>query len=89
MENKELQNEWFANVHTEHLRTNEESATIVSKTIGHIVTEEDLVNNPEFIEEGVVPGDLIEIHIEPESAEQLVITPQPKKVRKTRVSKKK
>ena len=89
MENKGSQNEWFGDVHTEHLRTNEQSVTIVSKTIGHIVTEEDLVNNPEFIEEGVVPGDLIEIHIEPESAPQLVITPQPKKVRKTRVSKKK
>jgi hypothetical protein len=87
MENKEILNEWFANVHKGEVE--QEPATVVSKTIGHIVTEEDLENNPEFIEEGVVPGDLIEIQIEPESAEQLVITPQPKKVRKTRVSKKK
>jgi hypothetical protein len=89
MKTNELQNQWFGRVHTEHLTNNEESVTIVFKTIGHIVNEEDLVNNPEFIEEGVVPGDLIEIHIESESSPALVVTPQPKKVRKTRVSKKK
>ena len=88
METKGLQNEWFGTLHTEHLKK-AESVEIVSKTIGHVVTEEDLVNNPEFIEEGVVPGDLIEIHIESESTPQLVITPKPKKVRKPRVAKKK
>ena len=89
METKGSQNEWFGGVHTEHFTKNEESVTIVSKTIGHVVTEEDLVNNPEFLEEGVVAGDTIEIHIESESAPQLVITPKPKKVRKPRVAKKK
>lgn len=86
METNGSQNVWFGNLHTEK---EEKSVEIVSKTIGHVVTEEDLVNNPEFIEEGVVAGDTIEIHIESESAPQLEITPKPKKVRKVRSSKKK
>ena len=88
MENTSSKNEWFAELHTQHLK-NEESVTIVSKTIGHIVTEDDLVNNPEFIEEGVTPGDLIEIHIEPKGAPQLVITPSPTKIPAKRGRKKK
>ena len=88
METNGSQNLWFGTLHDKTIKK-EESVEIVGKTIGHVVTEEDLVNNSEFIEEGVVAGDTIEIHIEPESAPQLVITPKPKKVRKPRVTKKK
>lgn len=88
METNGSQNVWFGTLHKEGGKK-EEAVEVVSKTIGHIVTEEDLVNNPEFIEEGVVAGDTIEIHIESESAPQMVITPKPVKVRKVRASKKK
>lgn len=89
MENKGSQNDWFGGVHTEHLTKNEESVNVVYKSVGGIITEEDLARNPALSEEGVVPGDHIQIESLSESAEQLVITPKPKKVRKTRVSKKK
>ena len=86
MENKTTQNDWFAELHTQHLQ---EAVTIVHKSVSGVITEEDLERNPTLIEEGVTPGDLIEIHSTPESAEQLVITPKPAKVPAKRGRKKK
>jgi len=88
MENKTTQNDWFAELHTQHLNK-EEAVTIVHKSVGGVITEEDLERNPTFVQEGVTPGDHIEIHSTPESAEQLVITPKPKKVAAKRIQKKK
>ena len=88
MENKTTQNDWFAELHTQHLKK-EEPVTIVHKSVSGVISEKDLERNPTLIEEGVTPGDLIEIHSTPESAEQLVITPKPAKVPAKRGRKKK
>jgi UDP-glucose 6-dehydrogenase len=90
METKELQNAWFGTLHTEHLKK-EEVVVVPDNTIEHVVTEDDLVSNPEFIEEGVVVGDTIEIKFEPENTIETVVETIPKtvKVRKVRTSKKK
>lgn len=94
METQGLQNLWFGTLHTEHLKK-EESVVAPDHTIEHVVTEQDLTDNPEFIEEGVVAGDTIEIKFEPEVATETVIEtvvetiPKAVKVRKVRTSKKK
>ena len=89
METQGLQNVWFGTLHTEHLK--KEEVVVSDNTIEHVVTEDDLVSNPEFIEEGVVVGDTIEIKFEPENTIETVVETIPKavKVRKVRTSKKK
>lgn len=78
MENTSNQNEWFAELHTQHLKKEEVVAQEVTTqtveeqvedkpdhVIEHIVTEEDIKENPEFIAEGISVGDEIKIEIQP------------------------
>lgn len=42
----------------------------------HVVTEEDLVNNPELFGEGVKAGDTVQIPVTPAPKEETVVTPE-------------